>query len=121
MAPRNPPWQRDELILALDLYFRHNPSHISSSHPEVIELSHTLNSLPIHRDKPDGVRFRNPNGVYMKMCNYLRLDPSYQGKGLERGGKLEEEIWLEFADDRELLRKVAQGIVDGFQTTLQSP
>src|ERR1017187_6354641 len=25
---RNPPWSRDELLLALDLYFRHNPNSI---------------------------------------------------------------------------------------------
>jgi 5-methylcytosine-specific restriction enzyme A len=121
MAPRNPPWQRDELILALDLYFKHSPSHISTSHPAVIELSHILNSLPIHREKPDGVPFRNPNGVYMKLCNFLRLDPSYKGKGLERGGKLEEEIWEEFANDKDLLKSVAQGIVQGIQTTPIEP
>jgi 5-methylcytosine-specific restriction protein A len=73
--------------------------------------------LPIHQDKPDEIRFRNPNGVYMKMCNFLRLDPTYQGKGLERGGKLEEEIWGEFANDRERLRNVAQGIVESMMPT----
>jgi 5-methylcytosine-specific restriction protein A len=83
MASRNLPWQRDELILALDLYFRHRPDTISQKHPEVAALSELLNALPIHPDRPDRVRFRNLNGTYMKLCNFLRLDPDYKGKGLE--------------------------------------
>lgn len=39
---RNPAWSRDEVILALDTYFRHNPSHIHQNHPAVVELSDTL-------------------------------------------------------------------------------
>ena len=107
---RNPVWSREELILALDLYFRHNPSHISHNHPAVLELSGILSRLPIHDDRPDQVRFRNPNGVYMKMCNFLRLDPSYPGVGLSRGGKMEEVIWNEFASNRDHLSKVAAEI-----------
>ena len=30
--PRNPAWTRDELILALDLYFRLSPSGINDNH-----------------------------------------------------------------------------------------
>jgi 5-methylcytosine-specific restriction protein A len=92
VAERNPPWSRDELILALDLYFQHKPTTISKTHPKVVELSKVLDELPIHQDRPDRPRFRNPNGVYMKMCNFLALDPTYGGKGLERGGRLEQEI-----------------------------
>lgn len=112
MAVRNPAWQRDELILALDLYFRHYPLHISASHEEVIKLSEILNMLPIHTERPDLKRFRNPNGVYMKLCNFLRYDPNYHGKGLERGGKLEKEIWNEFSNDLLYLHRVANGIIE---------
>jgi 5-methylcytosine-specific restriction protein A len=52
-ARRNPPWQRDELILALDLYFRHRPDTISKKHPDVGALSGLLNALPIHPDRPE--------------------------------------------------------------------
>lgn len=111
MSKKNPPWNRDELILSLDLYFRHNPLHINKTHPEVIKLSDTLNKLTSHLDKPDSEKFRNPNGVYMKLCNFLRFDPDYQGVGLQRGGKLEKEIWEEFSGDKEKLRKISQSIV----------
>jgi len=107
---RNPKWTRDELILALDLYFRHPPTKINSNHPEIIQLSELLNDLPVHPKKDDFQKFRNPNGVYMKLCNFLRLDPSYQGKGLQAGGKLEEEIWEEFAYDRNRLAQIAASI-----------
>ena len=85
---KNPPWNRDELILSLDLYIRHNPLHIGKTHPEVIKLSETLNKLSSHIDKPEVKTFRNPNGVYMKLCNFLRFQPGYHGVGLQRGGKL---------------------------------
>jgi 5-methylcytosine-specific restriction protein A len=107
---RNPPWHRDELILALDLYFLHSPLHISERHPEVRALSQILNVLPIHGHRPDAARFRNANGVYMKLCNFLRLDPGYQGKGLRAGGALEEEVWREFAADRARLATTAAAI-----------
>ncbi len=107
---RNPPWQRDELILALDLYFKHNPSHIGKNHPEVVALSKVLNALPIHRDRPDAVKFRNPNGVYMKLCNFLPRDKTYTGAGLRRGNALEQHIWDEFAADRNALSQAAAAI-----------
>lgn len=112
-TPRNPPWQRDELILALDLYFRHPPNSIGKTHSEVVALSDLLNTLPIHTSRPDAERFRNPNGVYMKMCNFLRFDPSYQGKGLQRGNRLEREVWETFANDRPLLNQIANAIRTG--------
>jgi 5-methylcytosine-specific restriction protein A len=113
---RNPPWMRDELILALDLYFQVNPLHSSESHPEIEALSRLLNALPLHAERPDEVVFRNPNGVYMKLCNYLRLDPTYHGRGLSRGGKQEEEIWKEFAGDRHRLHEIANAIRQGYRS-----
>ncbi|MBD2015301.1 HNH endonuclease [Microcoleus sp. FACHB-53] len=114
---RNPPWQRDELILALDLYFRYPPNTISKTHSEVVKLSEVLNSLPIHINRLDKDKFRNPNGVYMKLCNFLRFDPAYQGIGLVSGGKLEEDIWREFSSNKAELRKLANVITNYVSTT----
>jgi 5-methylcytosine-specific restriction protein A len=107
---RNPAWTRDELILALDLYFRINPLHTSEKNPEIVSLSEILNKLPIHADRPDAATFRNPNAVYMKLCNFLRLDPSYPGKGLEAGSRGDEEVWKDFATRRDELARVAEAI-----------
>jgi len=113
VTARNPTWTRDELILALDLYFQVNPAHTSDENPEVIALSKILNALPIHADRPDAAHFRNPSAVYMKMCNFLQLDPGYKGKGLEAGSKLDEVVWNEFASDRKRLHRVADAIRAG--------
>jgi 5-methylcytosine-specific restriction enzyme A len=107
---RNPPWTTDELILALDLYFRVDPLHNTENHPEIIALSELLNRLPIHTERPDAGRFRNPNGVYMKLCNFLRLDPTYNGAGLKAGSKKDEEVWNEYASDSQRLQQVAAAI-----------
>lgn len=76
-AERNPPWSRDELILALDLYMAHHPRLPPKDGPEVRELSEVLNRL--HRSpggdhRPD---LRNPNGCYLKLTNFRRFDPAY--------------------------------------------
>jgi 5-methylcytosine-specific restriction protein A len=109
---RNPKWTRDELILALDLYFRCPPLKTNKDHHEIVELSNILNSLPIHPQKSEYEKFRNPNGVYMKLCNFLRFDPTYKGEGLKAGGKLEKVIWNEFSGDRQKLRMIAHKILE---------
>lgn len=110
---KNPNWTRDELILALELYMRVNPVHTSDKDPEIIALSEMLNSLPIHSRTEQREKFRNPNGVYMKLCNFLRLDPNYAGAGLQRGGKLEENVWKEFAQYPTRLKATAAAILAG--------
>ena len=108
-AQRNPKWHRDEIILALDLYFNIKGS-ISHTNPAIIELSNLLNKLPIFKERPDSVRFRNANGVAMKLGNLLAVDPSYHGKGLNSGGKLEKEIFFEYQNRKEELRRIAKTI-----------
>jgi 5-methylcytosine-specific restriction protein A len=114
---RNPKWSREELMLALDLYFRVNPAHSSPQNEEVEKLSALLCRLSSHQLTADPVRFRNPNGVYMKLCNFLRFDPDYHGSGLSRGGKLEEAIWNEFYEDRRRLSRLCDAIAAQSQTT----
>ena len=109
-SKRNPPWRREELILALDYYLSHHlPEHTASS-PGIIELSETLNKLPFHQDRPDTDRFRNPNGCEMKLCNFRAFDPNYDGKGLDAGSKLDKAIWDEFYNDQEWLHREAETI-----------
>ena len=46
----------------------------------------------------------------MKLSNFKRLDPGYEGEGLKRGAQLEEEVWSEFAEDLQLLHETASAI-----------
>jgi len=110
MAHRNPSWARDELILALDLYVRAGRRVLPASHPEVSELSQVLSSLPIHIDRPDARRFRNPNGLSMKLANFASIDPNSGTRGLQAAGHLDRAVWREFSGDVGRLRQVAQTI-----------
>jgi len=107
---RNPNWNRDELILALDLYVNGRGPELQSHDLEVVRLSELLNSLELHTTESRAEAFRNPNGVAMKLANFLSIDPRHPGKGLERGNRLEKEVWDEFADEPYRLRKVALSI-----------
>ena len=111
---RNPKWTRDELILALELYFKEPSAHGNASHAEVIKLSDLLNSLPIHKEREQCEKFRNANGVGMKLANFRAFDPHYE-EGLSRGSKLDKEVWEDFSGNIEILNQVAQAIRSNFQ------
>lgn len=106
----NPDWVRDELILALDVYFTLRDRQMSAQHPEIVALSNILNVLPIHREHLKDSKFRNPAGVHMKLRNFHRLDPTYDGQGLGNGGKLDQAVWEEFSTDVPKLRRIASAI-----------
>jgi 5-methylcytosine-specific restriction enzyme A len=107
---RNPKWHRDEIILALDLYSRLEPGKINSSNPDIQELSVLLNRLPIHDVRPDEAKFRNPNGVALKLSNFLAIDPAYDGKGMQSFSQLDKKVFEEFESDTNELHKIASRI-----------
>jgi len=107
---RNPKWHRDEIILALDLYFDKDLGPMDSGNPKIIALSELLNRLPIFDYKPDQQTFRNPNGVTLKLSNFKALDPNYTGKGMEAYSKLDKEVFEEFSLDIKRLHKIANEI-----------
>ncbi len=107
---RNPKWHRDEIILALDLYFDKDLGPMDSRNPKIIALSELLNRLPIFDHKPDQQTFRNPNGVTLKLSNFKALDPNYKGKGMEAYSKLDKEVFEEFSSNTKLLHRIANEI-----------
>lgn len=115
---RNPPWTRDELILALDLYLRNPKSPPGKSSTEVAELSSVLHLLGQRLGRASDGKYRNVNGVYMKMMNFRRFDPSATASGrvgLTRGNKEEEVVWREFASDPSRLAGIAAAITYALQ------
>lgn len=107
---KNPKWSRDELILALDFYLVHAPSIPDKNTKQIAELSNQLNTLQTLLGGRKEKNFRSINGVYMKLANFLRLDPAYHGKGLERGGKDEVIVWNLYANSRKELSRIAYNI-----------
>jgi predicted HNH restriction endonuclease len=117
---RNPAWVRDELILALDMYLRFAGNPPLKGSAEIDELSQTLNCLGQYLGIATEDRFRNVNGVYMKLMNFRRFDPVFTeagGRGLSRGGHGDEEVWNEFAFDPERCHTVAQTIRETLAAT----
>lgn len=112
MAGRNPPWSRDELLIVLDLYFQHRERMPSPHDKEIMGASRLLKQL----GGALGAQFeafRNANSVYMKLANFRGIDPEYTAsgkKGLARGGKGDQAVWNDFADQQEHLRLVASTI-----------
>src|SRR5215204_5527923 len=106
---KNPNWTEDEAILALDLYIRSGYRVLSGNHPDVIELSEFMNSLPIHPPELRTSKFRNPSGVNTKLANFRYVDPDRQG-GLSGASRLDYLVWDEFAHDVPRLGKVVEAI-----------
>jgi 5-methylcytosine-specific restriction protein A len=100
-------WKRDELILALDLYFRVDVRRKKQMLPSLTELSNVLKRLPLYAESEKEENYRSIDAIYMKLCNFLRLDPKYSGKGLRSGAKLDQEIWDRYSGSREELERVA--------------
>jgi len=92
---KNPPWSRDEHIVALDFYLKHTPQIPGKESKEVIQLSELLNNIEgkIQGDRTE--TYRNPAGVYMKLMNFRRFDPGYTGvKVLSECGRREASVWM---------------------------
>lgn len=112
-GPRPPTWTREELVLALDLYFHAGRRWLPPRDEEVGKLSDLLNRLDIHDQRGSPGTFRNRSGVAMKLANFLALDPEYTSAGrlgLSRGGHRDKVVWDEIASDPARLHAVAAGI-----------
>jgi 5-methylcytosine-specific restriction protein A len=120
---RNPPWNRDEPILALDAYVHWNGNPPTKTSTEIHELSQLMNGLQRALGTQRNPTLRNTNGVYMKLMNFRRLDPAFvsQGKsGLTRGNRLEEQVWNEFHGNPDHLSRVAAAIRESLREALGS-
>lgn len=110
---RNPAWNREELILALDAYVRWDGSPPNKTSNEITALSSEIGALRRSIGAEGDQSLRNVNGSYMKLMNFRRFDPRFQEQGrvgLTRGNKLEEVVWREFHADPARLRRVADAI-----------
>ncbi len=116
---RNPVWERDELILALDLYMKGGRRTLSATSEGIVKLSALLGSLPLHPEEVRGENFRNPTGVSMKVANFVSLDPLHGGdKGLKNAGSRDRQVWDEFHENPALLSETAASIAEVAKSTV---
>jgi predicted restriction endonuclease len=89
-APRGKRWTRDELLLAMHLYWRIPFGRQDQRDPEVAALARTLG--------------RTASSVAMKLNNFTSLDPEEQArgvKGLDGASALDRTVWAEFQTEWE--------------------
>lgn len=96
-------WRREELLLALRLYFHTPFGRLHRGNPEILRLAKDLG--------------RTPSAVAMKASNFASLDPGLAARGVTglRGvSKADREIWAEahrdltwFAIESEMARATA--------------
>jgi hypothetical protein len=103
---RNPPWSYEEVLLAMDLYVQRGLP--SPSDPAVLELSRLLNRFRGGDPVADPNRYRNPNGVHLKLANFRARERP--GHGMSHGNRLETLVWDRFADRHDLLAAEAAAI-----------
>ena len=81
-------WNREELILAINLYCKLPFGRIHHRNPEIVALAELIG--------------RTPSSVAFKLSNFASLDPSLQQRGIKgasNSSKLDREIWQEFYEN----------------------
>lgn len=102
---------RDELILALDLYFTDEGHYYTAS---MNSLSQRLRALPVEQENASDPGFRGGKSVMAKLSNFAALDPESPKTGRPNVGQLDREVWEEFSPNPEHLREVASAIEANF-------
>lgn len=106
----NPNWTRDETILALDLFKQLDGKVPSPKSKEVKGLSEILRSLPYHAEAAKQPTFRNPDGVGFKLMNIRQVAT---GKGLGNVSNMDRQVWAEFGQRPDEVRRIADAIKAG--------
>ena len=109
---RNPKWSRDEIILTLDFYHTHFPKIPEKTSREIEALSQSLRKLRLKLGGDLNNKYRNINGVHMKLMNFHHFNSNHPGKGLKGGSKLDDQIFREFERDVPKLRKISEKILN---------
>jgi 5-methylcytosine-specific restriction protein A len=103
----NPAWTRDEVLLALNLYFECEGQVPGPSDPRVIALSQTLRALPLHLHSAKNERFRNPDGVAFKLQNIRQVAT---GAGLGNVSSMDRQVWAEFGPQPQRVTELVKAL-----------
>ncbi len=97
-------WNREELIVAFNLYCKIPFGKITSNNPEIINLAKIIG--------------RTPSAVSLKLSNFARLDPELKKRqiaGMSHGSKSDKEIWNEFHGNWDELAFESENLVARFK------
>lgn len=99
-------WTREELILAINLYWKMEFGKIHQRNPEIQKFAKFIG--------------RTPGSVVFKLGNFGSFDPSLQERGvggLKNTSKLDREIWNEFFGNLEDLSFESEKLRAQFENT----
>ncbi len=85
-------WNREELVLAINLYCKLPFGKMHHRNPDVIHLANLIG--------------RTPSSLTFKLANFASLDPSLKARGIKgasNSSKLDADIWNEFYHNWEVL------------------
>jgi putative restriction endonuclease len=102
---KSPPWTREELIVAFNLYLKLPFGKMHKGNAEVIELSNLLGR-------------RTPDSVAMRLTNFASVDPYHQNRGvrgMSGGYNQVKPIWDEFVNNQEELAFESERILANYQ------
>jgi hypothetical protein len=100
-------WVEEEIRLLLAFYEKMNSGDMHKNHPIVIQASNEIRGLLINRENSKDPKFRNPNGIALKMANFLFLDPNYIGKGMKGCSALDKKVFNDYFNLTPQLEPVA--------------
>jgi hypothetical protein len=113
MAREQLRWTREEVILAMDFYITVGASTggpiPGQRTAQIRQLSDLLKKLSAYPPERQGEKYRNPNGVYMKMMN-LRAIQAEGERGMNAYSQTDVAVWSEYADDLSRLHAEATAI-----------
>jgi 5-methylcytosine-specific restriction enzyme A len=112
----NPNWTREEVILALDLYFECKGLPPAPRDARIHELSEVLRAFPHHAESARRETFRNADGVAFKLQNLRQVAT---GKGLGNVSRTDREVWAEFGSAPARVKQLAQLIRAGVEVARQ--
>jgi 5-methylcytosine-specific restriction protein A len=106
----NPNWTREEVILALDLYFDCDGNLPSKNDSRVIALSELLRSFPFHTEAARQPSFRNSYGVAFKLHNMRQVATI---NGLANVSMTDREVWSLYGSEPVKVKELANLIRAG--------
>lgn len=100
----NPKWTREEVILALELYFECGDRIPSATDQRVVALSELLRVFPHHSEAARKESFRNPDGVAFKLQNLRQVAT---GRGLGNVSQTDRAVWDELGSSPSKVKELS--------------
>jgi 5-methylcytosine-specific restriction protein A len=94
---KNPQWDREEVVLLIELYIKICDSRVNKNNPAILNLSQKLNDRALRSGINIKTTFRSNIGIFMKLKNIEFLDSNGK-RGLSGYSKLDAIVWKEFVD-----------------------